>query len=247
MTTKTFPHSYKLTSWKTGRVKSDGKASPLRHLRVQRLCRLCGEVVANVLSLSLTLNFAVLFLSNLQVREAVLEAGVWAIGAARSLLCNMTSKISWLGGAAENKEICEDYRALPRWKRVRRKWRLLDVALAYTEAQVENTDGLMILYLIIERWLDLVDAQESKPSLDRLIFSISPMSTCSADVQDLQPKDVLWGALCDAQFWEMENVRSSALDQLSSTCCLLLYVPPEYLTKHVGNFLFGFHGVARIQ
>lgn len=32
-----------------------------------------------------------------EVREGVLEAGVWAIGAARSLLCNMTSKISWVG------------------------------------------------------------------------------------------------------------------------------------------------------
>lgn len=128
---------------------------------------------------------------------------------------------------------------------------VLDVALTYIEAQVENADGLMILYLIVERWLDLVDAQGSRPSLDRLIkliFSISPMSTCCGDVQGLQPKDVLWGVLHNAQFWEMGNIRTSvlayltsspnslkgaALDQLSSTYCLLLYVPPEYLTKQV--------------
>lgn len=60
------------------------------------------EVDAYALSLSLTLKFAALFLSNLPssfvtpgVREAVLEASVWAIEAARSLLCNKTSKISW--------------------------------------------------------------------------------------------------------------------------------------------------------
>jgi hypothetical protein len=126
---------------------------------------------------------------------------------------------------------------------------VLDVALAYIEAQLENTDGLMILYLIVERWLDLVDAQGSKSSLDRLtklIFSISPTATRRADVQGLQPSDVLWGVLHNAQFWEMGNIRTSvlayltcssnslkgsALDQLSSTYCLLLYVPPEYLNK----------------
>ncbi|KAG1889396.1 Urb2/Npa2 family-domain-containing protein [Suillus subluteus] len=253
------------------------------------------EVDAHALSLSLTLKFAALFLSNLpgsfvtaDVRKAVFEAGVWAIDAARSLLCDMTSKISWAnqmtgaallrfayhlpawrcGGeqgdmrgllsvakmeGAEGELVLEILRFLFAWSS-RSETDLevetvLDVALAYIEAQVENTDGLMILYLIVERWLDLVDAQGSKPSLDRLIkliFSISPISTRCADVQGLQPKDVLWGVLHNAQFWEMGNIRTSvlayltpspnslkgsALDQLSSTCCLLLYVPPEYLTK----------------
>ncbi|KAG0697175.1 Urb2/Npa2 family-domain-containing protein [Suillus ampliporus] len=129
---------------------------------------------------------------------------------------------------------------------------VFDVALAYLEAQEpnsQNTSGLIVLYLIVERWLDLVDAQASKSSLDRLIkliFSISPSSTRQADVQGLQPKDVLWGVLRNAQFWEMGNIRasvlayitssptslkSSAFDQLSSTYCFLLYVPSEYLTK----------------
>ncbi|KAG1845502.1 hypothetical protein DFJ58DRAFT_893666 [Suillus subalutaceus] len=254
------------------------------------------EVDAHALSLSLTLKFAALFLSNLpgsfvtaDVREAVFEAGVWAIDAARSLLCDMTSKISWAdqmtgaalllrfayhlpawrcGGeqgdmrgllsvakmeGAEGELVLEILRFLFAWSS-RSETDLevetvLDVALAYIEAQVENTDGLMILYLIVERWLDLVDAQGSKPSLDRLIkliFSISPISTRCADVQGLQPKDVLWGVLHNAQFWEMGNIRTSvlayltpspnslkgsALDQLSSTYCLLLYVPPEYVTK----------------
>ncbi|KAG1757888.1 hypothetical protein EDB19DRAFT_1822830 [Suillus lakei] len=254
------------------------------------------EVDAAALSLSLTLKFAALFLSNLpssfvtaEVREAVLEASVWAIEASRSLLCNRTSKISWadqVTGAALLRFVYH----LPAWKcggeqgdvqglleivkmeedvegelvleilRILFAWSsrsetdvevetVFDVALAYAEAQVQNTSGLTVLYLIVERWLDLVDAQGSKSSLDRLvklIFSISPKSTRQADVQGLQPKDVLWGVLHNAQFWEMGNIRASVLayltsspaslkssvfDQLGSTYCLLLYVPPEYLTK----------------
>lgn len=34
---------------------------------------------------------------------------------------------------------------------------VLDVALTYIEGQVENTGGLMVLYQIVERWLDLVE------------------------------------------------------------------------------------------
>lgn len=112
---------------------------------------------------------------------------------------------------------------------------VLDFALAYIEAQAENTDGLMVLYLIVERWLDLVEyvislippcgsidrctpqpcsARGSKSSLDRLIkliFSISPTSTGRVDLQGLQPKDVLWGVLHNAQFWEMGNIRSKII------------------------------------
>ncbi|KAG1810124.1 Urb2/Npa2 family-domain-containing protein [Suillus plorans] len=254
------------------------------------------EVDAYALSLSLTLKFAALFLSNLPssfvtpgVREAVLEASVWAIEAARSLLCNKTSKISWadqvtsaallrfayhllawkcggelgdMGGllevaktedGAEGELVLEILRFLFAWSSRSDTdvavETVLDFALAYIEAQAENTDGLMVLYLIVERWLDLVDARGSKSSLDRLIkliFSISPTSTRRVDLQGLQPKDVLWGVLHNAQFWEMGNIRISvlayltpppnsmkvpALDQLSNTYYLLLYVPPEYLTK----------------
>ncbi|KIK46276.1 hypothetical protein CY34DRAFT_800619 [Suillus luteus UH-Slu-Lm8-n1] len=254
------------------------------------------EVDGHALALSLTLKFAALFLSNLpssfvttEVREAVLDAGVWAIDATRSLLCNRTSKIPWadqVTGAA----LLRFAYYLPAWKHGGEQGDIrgllevakmeegaegelvleilrflfarssssdsdievetvLDVALTYIEAQVENTGGLIVIYQIVERWLDLVDAQGSKSSLDRLIkliFSISPTSSGRADVQGLQPKDVLWGVLHNAQFWEMGNIRASvlaylisstnslegsALDQFSSTYCLLLYVPPEYLTK----------------
>jgi len=37
---------------------------------------------------------------------------------------------------------------------------VFDVALAYVEAQEPNsqsTSGLMVLYLIVERWLDLIE------------------------------------------------------------------------------------------
>ncbi|KAG2160067.1 Urb2/Npa2 family-domain-containing protein [Suillus bovinus] len=254
------------------------------------------EVDVHALSLSLTLKFAALFLLNLpssfvtaEVREALLEASVWAMEAARSLLCNKTSKISWgdqvtsaaflrfayhllawkcdrqlgdirglLGVAkmeegAEGELVLEILRFLFAWSSRSdtdvEVETVLDFALAYIEARVENMDGLMVLYLIVERWLDLVDARGSKSSLDRLIgliFSISPMSTCHPDVRGLQPKDVLWGVLHNAQFWEMGNIRvsvlayltsspnsmtGSALNQLSNTYCILLYVPPEYLTK----------------
>ncbi|KAG2075229.1 hypothetical protein BDR04DRAFT_1070464 [Suillus decipiens] len=254
------------------------------------------EVDARALSLSLTLKFAALFLSNLpssfvtaEVREGVLEAGIWAIEAARSLLCDRTSKICWadqITGAAllrfayhlpawrcggeqgcmqgllevvkmeedaEGELVLEILRFLFAWSSRSetdvKVETVLDVALTYVEAQVEHTGRLMILYLIVERWLDLVDAQGSTSSLDRLIrliFSISPTSTRCADVQGLQPQDVLWSVLHNAQFWEMRNIRisvlayltsstdspkDSALDQLSSTYYLLLYVPPEYLTK----------------
>ncbi|OJA09101.1 hypothetical protein AZE42_02578 [Rhizopogon vesiculosus] len=127
---------------------------------------------------------------------------------------------------------------------------VFDFALDYVEAQEPNSQsGLMVLYLIVERWLDLVDAQASKSSIDRLIkliFSISPSSPRQGNVQSLQPRDVIWGVLHNAQFWEMGNIRASVLsylnfsptslsgspsDHLGRTYCLLLYVPPEYLTK----------------
>ncbi|KAG2345231.1 hypothetical protein BDR05DRAFT_127206 [Suillus weaverae] len=254
------------------------------------------EVDAHAHAFSLTLKFAALFLSNLpssfvtaEVREAVLEAGAWAIDATRLLLCNRTSKISWadqMTGAAllrfayhlpawrcgreqadmqgllevakteegaEGELVLEILRFLFAWSsRLETDVEVetvLNVALTYIEAQVENTGGLMVLYLIVDRWLDLVDAQGSRSSLDRLIkliFSISPTSTRRMDVQGLQPKDVIWGVLHNAQFWEMGNIRASVLayftsspnplkgstlDQLSSTYSFLLYVPPEYLTK----------------
>ncbi|KAG1749705.1 Urb2/Npa2 family-domain-containing protein [Suillus paluster] len=257
------------------------------------------ELDVHALSLSLTLKFVALFLSNLpssfitaEVHDAVREVGVWAIEASCLLLCNRTSKISWADQVTGAALLRFAYH-LPAWKCVAEQedlrrllevvkieegvegelvleilrflfaWSsrsethveaetVLDVALAYAEAQEQNpqsTSGLMVLYLIVERWLDLVDAQASKSSLDRLIkliFSISPSSTRLADVQGLQPKDVLWGVLHNAQFWEMGNIRASVLayltsspaslkgsafDQLSSTYCLLLYVPHEYLTK----------------
>jgi hypothetical protein len=81
------------------------------------------EVDGHALALSLTLKFAALFLSNLpssfvttEVREAVLDAGVWAIDATRSLLCNRTSKIPWadqVTGAA----LLRFAYYLPAWKR----------------------------------------------------------------------------------------------------------------------------------
>ncbi|KAG1766457.1 Urb2/Npa2 family-domain-containing protein [Suillus occidentalis] len=236
------------------------------------------QVDGHALALSLTLKFAALFLSNLpssfvttEVREAVLEAGVWAIDATRSLLCNRTSEIPWadqvteqgdirgllevakMEEGAEGELVLEILRFLfARSSRLDSDIEVetvLDVALTYVEAQVENTGGFIVLYQIVERWLDLVDAQGSKSSLDRLIkliFSISPTSTGRVDLQGLQPKDVFWGVLHNAQFWEMGNIRASvlayltssanslegsALDQFSSTYCLLLYIPPEYLTK----------------
>ncbi|KAG2116977.1 Urb2/Npa2 family-domain-containing protein [Suillus clintonianus] len=254
------------------------------------------EVDVHALSLSLTLKFAALFLSNLpssfvtaEVREAVREAGIWAVEVARSLLCDRASKISWadqVTGAAflrfayqlsackcggeqtdvqglldivkteegvEGELVLEILRfCFARSSRSETDVEaetVFDVALTYVEAQVQNTSGLMVLYLIVERWLDLVDAHAPKSSLDRLIkliFCISPTSTRQTDVQGLQPKDVLLGVLHNAQFWEMVNIRASVLaylmaspnslkssmfDQLSSTYSLLLYVPPEYLTK----------------
>jgi len=60
------------------------------------------ELDFHALSLSLSFKLAALLLSNLppsfvtaDVRDAVRETGVWAIGASASLLCKRSSKISW--------------------------------------------------------------------------------------------------------------------------------------------------------
>ncbi|KAG1825614.1 uncharacterized protein BJ212DRAFT_1295018 [Suillus subaureus] len=80
------------------------------------------EADAYALSLFFSLKFAALCLSNLpgssvtsEVREAVLEAGVWAIDAARSLLCNRISKRSWADQMTDAALLHFTYH-LPAWR-----------------------------------------------------------------------------------------------------------------------------------
>jgi hypothetical protein len=53
---------------------------------------------------------------------------------------------------------------------------VLDVALTYIEAQVESTGGLIVLYQIVERWLDLVEYVLSLCSLLVVLLTDVPFN-----------------------------------------------------------------------
>lgn len=110
------------------------------------------EVDRHALALSLTLKFAALFLSNLpssfvtaEIREAVHEAGVWAIDAARSLLCDRTSKIPWADQVTVAALLRFAYH-LPAWKCGREQGDMRGLLeVAKTE---EGAEGELVLEIV---------------------------------------------------------------------------------------------------
>lgn len=65
---------------------------------------------------------------------------------------------------------------------------VLDVALTYIEAQVENTGGLIVIYQIVERWLDLVEYVLSLCSL--LMVLLTDVSFNHIALKDLNLRSI---------------------------------------------------------
>lgn len=109
------------------------------------------EVDAHALSLSLTFKFAALFLSNLpssfvtaDIRDAVHEAGVWAIGASLSLLSKKTSKISWADQVTGATLLRFAYH-LSAWKFT---GKLGDMRVLLEVVRIEEVEGELVLEIV---------------------------------------------------------------------------------------------------
>jgi hypothetical protein len=129
------------------RRKSEPAASPASSAPAKDT----REIDACALSLSLTLKFAALFLSNLpssfvtaEIREAVREAGAWAIEASLSLLCKMSSKISWADQVTGAALLRFAYH-LPAWKYVEEPG---DIRGLLEVVKVEEVEGELVLEIV---------------------------------------------------------------------------------------------------
>lgn len=117
------------------------------------------------------------------------------------------------------------------------------------QLKTPEAGALAVLQLILERWLPLLDRLASPSQLTsivRLILSVNLESVPSPMDAGLRPEYLLLRLLHSAEFWEMQNLRSSMLSQLTQLTSssgtqvqeneltayrLLLYVPAEYFTK----------------
>ncbi|KAJ3571342.1 hypothetical protein NP233_g3811 [Leucocoprinus birnbaumii] len=121
------------------------------------------------------------------------------------------------------------------------------------QLRTPETGALAVLHLILERWLPLLDRLASPSQLTAIVQIILGMnlgSIPSAMDGELRPEHLLLRLLHSAEFWEMQNLRSSVLShltELTSTSSteteeselaayrLLLYVPAEYFTRAARN------------
>ncbi|KAF8845403.1 hypothetical protein BDN67DRAFT_961740 [Paxillus ammoniavirescens] len=102
--------------------------------------------------------------------------------------------------------------------------------------------GLAVLYLLMDRWIDVVDALASTEDLEKLVSVLLsiPLDVTNHTAQDncgeihvqqnhaiIAPRSILLDALRNAQFWELHNIRAVFLSSiLTLTAPLSSYTLP---------------------
>ncbi|KIK97656.1 hypothetical protein PAXRUDRAFT_135830 [Paxillus rubicundulus Ve08.2h10] len=93
-----------------------------------------------------------------------------------------------------------------------------------------NNLGIALLYLLMDRWIDVIDALASTENLEKLasvLLSI-PLDVINDTAQDnhggsrvqqdraiITPRSILLDVLRNAQFWELHNIRAVFLSSIS--------------------------------
>ncbi|KAH7911224.1 Urb2/Npa2 family-domain-containing protein [Hygrophoropsis aurantiaca] len=91
--------------------------------------------------------------------------------------------------------------------------------------QGRHNAALALLHCLVDRWLPLVDTQESKRSLDRLvklILNISAVQDVPPHLESgLTPSGIVSQLMHSAHFWELPSIRNSFLSAISSKTAIL--------------------------
>ncbi|KAL4077700.1 Urb2/Npa2 family-domain-containing protein [Scleroderma citrinum] len=89
--------------------------------------------------------------------------------------------------------------------------------------------GVALLYVFVDRWMDLLDALAPTGVLEHFIslllsIQLEPLSGATdqfddqqASHRDITPRDILLNALRSAQFWELHNIRGVFLSLVLNT------------------------------